>query len=60
MQQTAQAAQDVTTNISGVGQAANETGAAAGQVLNAAGDLSKQAERLSTEVDSFLAGIRSA
>jgi methyl-accepting chemotaxis protein len=58
--QTAQATQDVTTNIGGVTAAANETGDAAGMVLNAASGLSKQAEQLSGEVTTFLAGVRAA
>ena len=58
--QTAQATQEVTTNIGGVSAAANETGSAAGMVLSAASDLSKQAEQLSGEVNTFLAGVRAA
>jgi methyl-accepting chemotaxis protein len=58
--QTAQATRDVTTNIGGVSTAANETGGAAGRVLHAASDLSKQAEQLSSEVNTFLAGVRAA
>jgi methyl-accepting chemotaxis protein len=58
--QTAQATQDVTTNIGGVSAAANETGGAAGLVLTAASNLSKQAEQLSGEVNIFLAGVRAA
>jgi methyl-accepting chemotaxis protein len=58
--QTAQATQEVTTNIGGVSAAANETGSAAGMVLTAASDLSKQAEQLSGEVNTFLAGVRAA
>jgi methyl-accepting chemotaxis protein len=58
--QTAQATQAVTTNIGGVSAAANETGGAAGLVLTAASNLSKQAEQLSGEVNIFLAGVRAA
>ena len=58
--QTATAAQDVTINIGGVGQSANDSSAAATQVLSAAGELSKQAERLSSEVNTFIAGVRAA
>jgi methyl-accepting chemotaxis protein len=50
----------VTTNIGGVSAAANETGGAAGHVLSAASNLSKQAEQLSGEVNVFLAGVRAA
>lgn len=58
--QTAQATKDVTNNIGGVSTAANETGNAAGLVLAAASNLSKQAEQLSDEVGTFLAGVRAA
>jgi methyl-accepting chemotaxis protein len=58
--QTATAAQDVTINIGGVGQSANDSSAAASQVLSAAAELSKQAERLSSEVSTFVAGVRAA
>lgn len=58
--QTAQATQEVTTNIGGVSSAAHETGGAASMVLNAASGLSKQAEQLSGEVSTFLAGVRAA
>ncbi len=57
--QTAQATREVTANIGGVSTAANETGSA-GHVLIAGGNLSKQAEQLSREVDTFLAGLRAA
>jgi len=43
-----------------VTQAAGETGAAASQVLGAAGELASQAENLRQEVDKFLASIRAA
>jgi len=58
--QTAQATQDVTTNIGGVTNAAHETGNAATMVLSAASGLSKQAEQLTGEVNTFLAGVRAA
>ncbi|WP_454618834.1 methyl-accepting chemotaxis protein [Bradyrhizobium cenepequi] len=58
--QTAEATKEVTTNIGGVSAAANETGNAAGLVLAAASNLSKQAEQLSGEVSTFLAGVRAA
>jgi methyl-accepting chemotaxis protein len=60
VQQTTQAAQEVTGGISVVSQAAIETGEAAGQVLTAASDVSKQAELLSGEVNSFVSGVRAA
>jgi methyl-accepting chemotaxis protein len=58
--QTAEATRDVTTNIGGVSTAANETGSAAGHVLTAASNLSKQADQLASEVNTFLAGVRAA
>ena len=60
VQQTAQATQEVTSNIAGVSEATNGAGAAAEQVLGAAGGLSRQAERLTAEVNSFVAGVRAA
>ncbi len=60
VQQTAMSTGEVTANITSVSQAANETGAAADEVLGAASTLAKQAERLSREVDQFVAGVRAA
>ncbi len=60
LQQTTAAAQGVTVNIGGVGQSANESSAAATEVLGAAAELSKQAERLSSEVNTFIADVRAA
>jgi methyl-accepting chemotaxis protein len=47
-------------NIGGVSRAATDTGAAADQVLSAAANLSRQAEQLTSEVGSFIAGVRAA
>jgi methyl-accepting chemotaxis protein len=60
VQLAAEGTQRVTGNIAGVKAAANTTGAAATQVLGAAGALSTQSERLSREVDLFLAGVKAA
>jgi methyl-accepting chemotaxis protein len=60
VQLTARAAQDVTNNIGDVRKASKETGIAAGQVLIAAGELSRQAEGLTSEVDGFVASVRAA
>jgi methyl-accepting chemotaxis protein len=60
VQQTAASTQDITVNIRGMSQAANDTGAAAIQVLGAANGLSQQAEQLTAEVTSFVTGIRAA
>ncbi|CAO4185091.1 methyl-accepting chemotaxis protein [Methylorubrum populi] len=51
---------EVTGNISGVARASEDTGAAAAQVLSSAGELSRQSEHLSAEVDRFLTTIRAA
>ncbi len=60
VQETAASTQVVTGNISSVSQAANETGSAAGHVLDAASDLSRQAEGLSKEVGRFVTDVRAA
>ncbi len=60
VQQTAVAAREVSSNIGGVSQAASEAGASANEVLVAAGGISRQAERLSSEVNNFVAGVRAA
>jgi len=60
VQQTAASSREVTSNIADVSRAAGESGAAASQVLSAAGGLSKQAEQLSSEVRSFVTGVRAA
>ncbi len=60
VQQAAQGTQEVTKNIVAVKEASAATGAAATQVLGAAGGLAKQAQKLSREVDSFLSGVKAA
>jgi len=60
VQEAASGTHDVTTNIVGVSQAANQTGAAASQVLGASGELARQSDRLKGEVERFLTGIRAA
>ncbi|MBE0531034.1 MAG: methyl-accepting chemotaxis protein [Rhodospirillales bacterium] len=60
VEQAAAGTQEVSSNIGGVSQAANETGAAAGQINRAAGELSQQSETLRTEVNRFLASVRTA
>jgi methyl-accepting chemotaxis protein len=51
---------DVSRSILAVSRAAGETGHAASQVLDAASELSTQAERLRLEIDTFLAKGRAA
>ena len=58
VQQAASGTQEVTSNISGVTTAAKESGEAATQMLQAAGELSKQSEVLGAEVDKFLVEVR--
>ena len=58
--QAATGASEVTGNMAGVAQASEETGAAAGQVLDAASELSRQSEHLGAEVGRFLATVRAA
>ena len=60
VQNTAASTQEVTANIAGVSEAAGNTGAAAAEVLAAADGLSRQAERLNTEVNSFIAKVQAA
>jgi len=60
VQQASAGTQEVSTNITGVTKAAGETGQAAGQVLEAAAGLAKEAEKLRAEVDDFLAKVRAA
>lgn len=58
--QAAQGTGEVTSNIMGVAGAAEETGRAANQVLEASSALSRQSEHLSAEDDRLLANFRAA
>ena len=58
VQDAATGTQQVTASIAGVRQATEQTGASAGEVLEAAGELSRQAELLRGEVTAFLAELR--
>ncbi len=60
VQQASAGTQEVSSNIETVSAAANDAGAAAGQVLSSAGELSRQAARLSDEMNQFLRTIRAA
>jgi methyl-accepting chemotaxis protein len=60
VQQAARGTDEVSTNIAGVSQASSEVGSAAGQVLGAAEELSRQSERLKQEMASFLDTVRRA
>ena len=58
--QAASGTREVTENIASVKEATVGTGTAANQVLNAANELTQQAERLSGEVNAFISGIKAA
>ncbi len=60
VQQTVARAKEVTVNITSVGEVANDTEAAARQVLAAATDLSRQAGRLSGEGQGFVREVQVA
>ena len=60
IQQAAIGTAEVSSNIVGVTEAAQETGAAAGQVLTSAEELSLLANRLRGEVGRFLDQVRAA
>jgi methyl-accepting chemotaxis protein len=52
--------QAVTSTITDVSRATTQTGAAAAQVLGAAGTLAQQAEAISAEIHNFGRSVRSA
>ncbi len=58
--EAASGTRNVTENISGVAAATQETGAATGEVLDAASQLESQANALRAEVNSFLTDIKQA
>ncbi|WP_207477406.1 methyl-accepting chemotaxis protein [Arenibaculum pallidiluteum] len=58
--QAAGGTQEVSDTIAEVRRSAEDSGANAGAVLTAAGDLSRQADRMREEVERFLAEIKSA
>ncbi|NFV82177.1 methyl-accepting chemotaxis protein [Magnetospirillum aberrantis] len=60
VQQAAAGTQEVATAITGVTQAASETGQAAGEVLGAAKSLNTQADGLRSSINGFLDGVRTA
>ncbi len=60
VQQTAAGTQEVSSNIVGVSKGAHDTGAAANNVLEAAGALSRQAEQLRGEVGGFINQVKAA
>lgn len=60
VQEASTGTREVSSNIDGVTRAADDTGAAASQVLAASVQLSKQSEALRAMVDGFLQNIRTA
>ena len=54
----AQGTQDVSGTIADVGQAVEETGQASGQLLDLSASLSRQSDRLKSEVDAFVDQLR--
>jgi methyl-accepting chemotaxis protein len=60
VRQTAAGTQEVASNIVGVKDAAANTGETATQLMSAAGSLKDNAQRLSTEINRFLQGVRAA
>jgi methyl-accepting chemotaxis protein len=60
VQQASEGTGEVSSNIAGVRQAAKETGTAAGQVLESAGDLSRRSEEMRSEVQWFIGSVRAA
>ena len=60
VQEAANGANAVSSNITGVNEAAHETGIVSGEVLASAEKLGRQAAALRADVDRFLANIRAA
>ncbi len=60
VQHASQGAHQVAENIGGVLELAQSSSTASSRMLDAAGDLSRQAEALRGEVDSFLGALRAA
>ena len=60
MQQAAAGTSDVSLNVAGASQAADQSRILAHNVMVASGELNQQANALFESVDSFLAGLRNA
>jgi methyl-accepting chemotaxis protein len=60
VQQAAQGTEQVTRNIAGVREGADQTSMAAAQVLSAAQELARHSVSLSQEVSTFLSSVKSA
>jgi methyl-accepting chemotaxis protein len=60
VQEAARGTQEVSSNIVSVTEASQHTGSAATQLLGASDDLAKQAETMRSQVERFIAGIKTA
>ena len=60
VQRASEGSDEVASNIAGVSQAATDTGASASQVLSSADALAVETDRLSSEVQAFLANVAAA
>jgi methyl-accepting chemotaxis protein len=60
VQQATSGTQQVSSSIALVTEAARQTGTAAGDLLNASGDLAKQAEVMRLEVEKYISGVKAA
>jgi len=58
--EAAKGTEEVSSNITGVTQAAESSAAGAAQVLSASGSLSEQAARLKNQIDRFINDVRAA
>ena len=58
VQEASKGTSEVSSNIAGVTQAAQVTGTAANEMMQAAGELSQQAEKLRKEVDTFMTQVK--
>ncbi len=57
MQQAATGTQEVSRNITGVTEAAAQTGQAAGELRQASNQLSENAQQLRQEIEAFMARL---
>ena len=60
VQQASAGTQEVSSNIGSVTEAAEQTGKAAAQLLQASGDLTQQADVMRSEVEKYITGVKSA
>jgi methyl-accepting chemotaxis protein len=60
VQQTSQGTTQMSSHLAGVSEAATETGAAAGEVLESAKALARLSDNLRNDVDRFIGGLRAA